>query len=194
MRSGAREPARPSSAAGAFPADQAAGPARVELYRIRRRLCCEPRHGSANRPRRSSKNASMRLLLHGLARRVRRPLGQRRASTWTLDMPKWGLPLADGVVGQVGPAHKRRRHRRRHSAVGAALPCPRPRRSYPCCAAWANRPLLPMVTASITYGYSLRYIRLQVGEMLCGVGDKVKADEPVVIIETDKARPGCNRV
>ena len=51
-----------------------------------------------------------------------------------------------------------------------------------------------MVTASITYGYSLRYIRLQVGEMLCGVGDKVKADEPVVIIETDKARPGCNRV
>ena len=47
------------------------------------------------------------------------------SSTWTLDMPQWGLPLADGVVGEVG-------------------------------------------------------------EVLCGVGDAVKRDEPVVVVETDK--------
>ena len=45
--------------------------------------------------------------------------------TWTLNMPQWGLPLADGVVGEVG-------------------------------------------------------------EVLCGVGDAVKRDEPVVVVETDK--------
>ena len=45
--------------------------------------------------------------------------------TWTLDMPKWGLPLADGVVGEVG-------------------------------------------------------------EVLCGVGDAVRRDEVVVVVETDK--------
>ena len=55
------------------------------------------------------------------------PMLRRRcaSTTWTLDMPRWGLPLADGVVGEVG-------------------------------------------------------------EVLCGVGDAVEKDEPVLIIETDK--------
>ena len=44
----------------------------------------------------------MRAVTSTLLPRVSKRLLARCASTWTLDMPKWGTPIADGVVGSVG--------------------------------------------------------------------------------------------